>query len=247
MICYTRNFEDVILQRVLADVEQGVYVDVGASYPVRDSNTYALYQKGWRGVALEPLPYLAAWQQARPDDIFLNAAAGCEPGSVELSVYGMCEQLTTGSSETVSHLRTTGMTPHRNISAPVLTLDEVIADHLAGKPLHLLSIDVEGMESEVLAGLDLSVHRPWVMIIEATRPRTQIPAHDKWEPALLAAGYLFAYFDGVNRFYLAQEQQHLFSRFALPPNVFDQFITAAQIDLLEQVARLRRQGTVRAG
>ena len=46
MICYTRNFEDVLIQRAFADIEQVFYVDVGACLPVADSNTYGLYTSG---------------------------------------------------------------------------------------------------------------------------------------------------------------------------------------------------------
>ena len=54
-ICYTRNFEDVILQRVFENMPEGCYVDVGASAPVIDSNTYALYTRGWRGICIDPM------------------------------------------------------------------------------------------------------------------------------------------------------------------------------------------------
>ena len=62
MISYSSNFEDVILQRVFADIAQGSYIDVGASLPIEESNSFALYQKGWRRIAIEPLPYRQAWQ-----------------------------------------------------------------------------------------------------------------------------------------------------------------------------------------
>ena len=55
--------------------------------PMADSNTYALYKKGWRGVAMEPLPYQEFWAQARPEDIFLNAAAGEKTGYLTLQVF----------------------------------------------------------------------------------------------------------------------------------------------------------------
>src|SRR3989344_4003459 len=151
MICYTRNFEDVILQRVLADIDQGHYVDVGASTPVYDSNTFALYQKGWRGVAIEPLPMCQPWwQQTRPADIFLSVAVSSQPGQLTLHVYDKTEQISSGSSETLAHWQRHGVQPSHSIEVPVLTLNQIIADHLPGKPLLLLSIDGEGMEAEDL-------------------------------------------------------------------------------------------------
>ena len=44
---------------------------------------------------------------------------------------------------------------------------------------------------------------------------------DEWEPILLANRYVFAYFDGLNRFYVREEEAGLTRRFQLPPGVFD--------------------------
>ena len=243
MISYTRNFEDVILQRVLADVPQGWYIDVGASAPAGDSNTCALYQKGWRGVAIEPLPHFPKmWRQIRPEDVFLSAAVGEQAGRTTLHVYDKYSQVSSCLSDTVDHNRQRhGVQPDRSIEVAVLTLNQVIAEHLPGRPLHLLSIDVEGMELQVLRGLDLTRHRPWVLVLEAVLPGTQTPNHQAWEPYLLAANYWMAYFDGANRFYLAQEQRHLLGRFALPPNVWDNFVPAAQYQMREQIAQLQAE------
>jgi FkbM family methyltransferase len=210
--------------------------------PVNDSNTFALYQKGWRGVAIEPLPsYQKAWQQARPNDLFLNAAAGSEPGQLTLRIYGQTQQLSTGSPEMVAHWNQHGNNPTQSVEVPVVVLNQVLAEHYAGKPLHLLSIDVEGMEHEVLKGLDLTQHRPWVVVVEATLPGCTVPTHQAWEPSLLGSGYLMVYFDGANRFYLANEQRHLLGRFALPPNVWDGFVMARQMELQLEVDRLKNQ------
>jgi FkbM family methyltransferase len=241
MISYCRNFEDVILQRVFAGVADGCFVDVGASMPIVDSNTYALYQKGWRGVAVEPLPYKQFWEQARPGDVFLNAAVGEQAGSLTLQVFENTTQISTADQATLENWKLGGVHPSHSIEVPTLTLDRLISDHVPGRPLHLLSIDVEGMELSVLRGLNLRVHRPWVVVLEATVPGCALPAHESWEPMLTHADYRMAYFDGVNRFYLAQEQIALMEFFALPPNVWDNFVTAELLELRSEVARLRAE------
>jgi FkbM family methyltransferase len=241
MICYARNFEDVILQRVFAAVPDGCFLDVGASLPVNDNNTYALYQKGWRGVAMEPLPYQTYWQDARPEDVFLNAAVGDKSGTLTLQVFDEMQQISTGLSETVAYWALNGTKPSRSVEVPMLTLDQVIAEYLPDLPLHLLCIDVEGMELQVLKGLNLRKHRPWVVVVEATVPGSQLPTHQHWEPMLLEAGYLMSYFDGLNRFYLAQERHSLQGLFALPPNIWDGFVTASQLEMQAEIARLKEQ------
>ena len=174
-------------------------------------------------------------------DLFLHAAAGSEPGRLTLQVYDHAQQISSGSPEAVAHWSRHGKNPTQSVEVPVVVLDQVIAEHWAGKPLHLLCIDVEGMEHEVLKGLNLGRHRPWVVVVEATLPGCTVPSHHAWEPGLLDAGYLMVYFDGANRFYLANEQRHLLGRFALPPNVWDGFVMAKQMELQLQVDQLRGQ------
>jgi len=242
MICYTRNFEDVMLQRVFADVPKGNYLDVGASLPVEDSNTYALYQQGWRGVAMEPLPLEKFWRQNRPEDVFLNVAVGAQPGNVTLHVFDAA-QLCSAMPDTVVHWAQHGREPLGNIQVSCVTLNQVVDEHLPDHELHILSIDVEGMEHEVLKGLDLSRHRPWVIVLEVVLPGSTTQSPHSWEPDLLAAGYLDAYFDGVNRFYLARERGHLLERFSLPPNVWDGIVLASQLALQQENENLKAELT----
>src|SRR3954447_19461381 len=50
MFSYAQNAEDVVLRRTFSGVEDGFYVDVGASSPVEDSVTLHFYERGWNGV-----------------------------------------------------------------------------------------------------------------------------------------------------------------------------------------------------
>jgi hypothetical protein len=90
--------------------------------------------------------------------------------------------------------------------------------------VHFLKIDVEGMEQEVLAGLSLDRYRPWILVIEATQPNTAVDVSQAWEKRVLGAGYRLVYRDGLNRFYLSEEQMSRVPAFDVPPNVFDDFI-----------------------
>ena len=69
-----------------------------------------------------------------------------------------------------------------------------------------LKVDVEGFEKEVLNGNEWSSLRPWVVVVEAMVPNTQIENHAEWEGILLGANYAFAYADGLNRYYVAEER-----------------------------------------
>lgn len=240
-IYYTRNFEDVMLQRVFANLYNGCYVDVGAFAPIVDSNTYALYTQGWRGICIDPMPkYVTEWSTVRPGDIFINAALGELPGETTFHIYEPALQISTTSAKIKSHWMRSGIDPSHSVTVPVRTLNDVLDEYLAGRTLHLVSIDVEGMEEEVLKGLDLQRYRPWLMVLEATTPGTPEPNHDVWEPMLLNNGYRIVYFDGVNRFYLAEEKLHLQRFFRLPPNVWDNLVPFRQLQLEQRIQELER-------
>jgi hypothetical protein len=88
----------------------------------------------------------------------------------------------------------------------------------------------------VLEGADWGRWRPRVVVIEATVPMSATPNHEQWEHLLLDAGYLFATFDGLNRFYVRPEDQGLAQLLRTPVNVFDDyrpFAHAAQVAGLE--------------
>jgi hypothetical protein len=124
------------------------------------------------------------------------------------------------------------------IEVPIWTLAQVVADHVAG-PVDFLKVDVEGFEREVLAGTDWSRFRPRVVVMEATVPKSDEPAHEAWEPMLFDVGYRFAMFDGLNRFYARADEPALLEMFAIPANVLDDFVPYAwahQADQAQQWA-----------
>ena len=89
------------------------------------------------------------------------------------------------------------------------------------------------IEESVIRGIDLSAWRPWVIIAESTKPRSTEQVHHGWEPLLLQSGYVFCLFDGLNRYYLAQEHEELAELLSFPPSVFDQpYVTPSHAKLL---------------
>ncbi len=108
----------------------------------------------------------------------------------------------------------------------VVTLESVLRAHVP-PAFDLLKVDVEGAEAAVLASADLSYWRPSAIVIEATLPNRPTPNHYMWESSVLAAGYQFALFDGLNRFYARNDLPELAERLSVPANVFDRWIPAA--------------------
>ncbi len=231
---YAQNFEDVLLWRALRGVEAGFYIDVGAAHPDTDSVTRAFYDRGWRGINVEPgAEDFRRLRAARPRDTNLPVAAGATAGPATLfAVPGTgLSTLDAGTARACAGL---GMEV-REVTVPVETLAELCRRH-APPVIHFLKVDVEGAERAVLAGADFASHRPWIVLVEATRPMSTEEAHAEWEPILLGAGYRHAWFDGLNRFYLAAEHHEaLAAHFRVPPNVFDDFVRVSDTDWARRI------------
>ena len=85
-VTYAQNFEDVILWRALKHIDRGFYVDCGAYDPTRHSVTKAFYDRGWRGINIEPiLSLLQEFVVQRPLDA--NLAIAISDGSDGAEFY----------------------------------------------------------------------------------------------------------------------------------------------------------------
>lgn len=222
MISYAQNFEDVMLERCFRHQTEGFYIDVGAWDPTRDSITRHFYERRWRGINVEPSPHhFAAFPAARPRDINLNTALGAGAGTVVFHEFAGTPLSTTHSAY-ARNFEKLGMT-RRELSVPVTTLRAVCEAHVDGA-VDFLKVDVEGDELNVIAGGGWETWRPRVVLVEALSPYVRAPTWHAWEGLLLSQRYLFVYFDGLNRFYVREEDRALAEHFASPPNLFDQFV-----------------------
>lgn len=218
---FAQNFEDVILWRALGHVSSGIYIDVGAHHPDIDSVSKAFHDRGWRGVHVEPGPDLAQLlREKRPGDVVIQAIV-----AMDRAIHPFYETpgggLSTADREVADH-HFRGGVPLKATTAVSVTLDEVL-DQAPGDEIHWLKIDVEGFEEQVLRSWQKSTRRPWIVVVEATYPKTRLPTYDRWESLILSKGYSFAYDDGLNRFYLSDRHQDLHEFLREPPNVFDEF------------------------
>jgi len=221
LISYAQNFEDVILMRALKDVVEGAYVDVGAHDPIVNSVSLAFYQRGWRGVHVDPSPEAAAALRAsRPDEITIQAAVSTQSGAIVLTAFEGTG-LTTGIPD-FARLHEEARWVSSKLVAETVTLAAVL-ERLEGQEIHWLKIDVEGMENDVLQSWGDSEIRPWIVVAESTIPMSQQENFSEWEPHLLQRGYIFVYFDGLNRYYVHDSHQELTSSFGPGANYFDDF------------------------
>lgn len=238
-ISYAQNGEDILLDRFFG-ARTGTYVDIGAHHPVYDSNTCFFYERGWHGVNIEPLPALhRLFRELRPRD--LNLAVAVSDANGELPFYEIpdCSGLSTLAEEIAARHSAAGCRVAEGRVA-VRTLARLIGEYNIAPP-DFLSIDVEGHEERVIAGMPLDRWRPAVLVVESTRPLSTVCCHQAWEPVLLGHGYLLAAFNGVNRFYVHADLADRLERLRVPVNVLDNYERLETVLLRRQVAELQSQ------
>ena len=218
MVSYAGSAEDVMLRRFFGDQASGFFVDVGAHDPVVGSVTHHFALSGWQGINIEPLPaFFQRLVEARPNDINLNVAVSQAFGTLDLIVNKTEPGLSTMTQELADGYERAGHHLER-IRVPTRPLADIVREHCADRTVDFLKVDAEGHELEILRGVDLSVWRPRVVLIEAGyKPEV-------WAPILVNARYVLAGSDLWNRYYIRVEEEERAGLLRCPANVCDRYI-----------------------
>ncbi|HZP76245.1 MAG TPA: FkbM family methyltransferase [Pseudolabrys sp.] len=140
----------------------GYFVEVGANEPRKESQSWHLEQAGWIGVLIEPQPDLAeTLRRERRAKVFAVACSRPEQAGRSMRLY-----VAGAFSSFDADLAVTGVKAASAIDVPVRTLDDVLAEAQAPRPLDFLSIDVEGHEIDVLGGFDFACWKPRLILLE---------------------------------------------------------------------------------
>jgi FkbM family methyltransferase len=230
IISYSQNAEDVRLWRAFRTIEGGFYVDIGAADPRVDSVTHLFYEHGWSGINVEPSPCFDSLQRARPRDVNLRVAVGESEGSVPFFLTYPYLGLSTVDRSTHAHVPG-AVERIDEVSVPQRRLDSILREYAGERTIHFLKVDVEGAERQVLASSDWSSFRPVVVLVESIESLSTTSTHEDWEGTLVDAGYRFAAFDGINRFYVDLRHEDLAPILAYPVSALDGFVRAALRDL----------------
>lgn len=200
LVYYGQNREDLVLLAFFPKQKKGYYVDVGACDPIKYSVTKLFYEKGWRGINIEPQSRaFEALKSDRPRDINENIGVSDKQGTITLREYEN-ESLSTSNKKVQKAYHDSEH--YRNIKytdreIEVYTLKQVFEKNKVAS-IQFLKVDVEGSEYEVMKGNDWNKYRPEVICIEAN----VYADNSKWQSLLRKNNYQKVFFDGLNEYYV---------------------------------------------
>jgi FkbM family methyltransferase len=219
-LSYAQRLEDYHLACAFRGEATGFYVDVGGGHPVADNVTYWFYLQGWSGLVVEPQESLwERYRALRPRDTAVCSLVGRRSGEADFHVVERFHGLSTMVEHHARQAERFGAA-YATVRRPVATLAQLCEAHGVAR-IDVLKVDVEGAEADVFAGADWARWRPRVIVAEAIAPNAPDEAWRAWDGDLLARGYRFALFDGLNRFYVAAEETGLLDRMPREPAPWD--------------------------
>jgi len=171
-LSYAQCGEDVIVAAILAELHpaKGTYLDVGAFQPIISNNTYLLYQRGYRGVLVEPnVDLIPMLRSNRPGDTVLNVGVGLsEESAADYYCMSNWQWNTFNRDHAERCVRETGgkVKIERVVQMPLIPINRIMTEHFTGEGPDFLSIDIESLDLAVLRTMDFSRFRPKVISTE---------------------------------------------------------------------------------
>ena len=192
---YSQFGEDLIVQSLCKDTH-GTYVDVGTYHPVLYSNTYALYKKGWCGLAVDPNVRLKPlYRLLRPRDTFISAGVGLEGGSTYY-MFSDGAYNTFNAESAATYKKLPWLHYLGSVESRILPLSQIVRDNHI-QEIGFLNIDVEGNDLSVLQSYDWSV-RPKIIAIESSDFNPDTPQKSEIYTLLRSKNYRLVALSGVS-------------------------------------------------
>lgn len=171
---YSQVGEDRIIEYFLnqLNITKPIYLDVGANHPVKGNNTYFFYTQGGHGVLVEPDPSLHSLiGKSRPNDKLITSGVALqEEEEADFYIYAKkYNGWNTFSSEEVEVRKKNGIDIERKIKVPLVNINDIIENNFDNNSLDILSIDVEGLDEEIIRSLNFEKYSPKVICIESIR------------------------------------------------------------------------------
>jgi FkbM family methyltransferase len=210
---YSQVGEDLQIAYLLGKQRDVTYIDVGCLWPVDHSNSYFFYERGGSGLCVDPNPTIGlAYREKRPRDTFVNCSVGSTAGSLEYVMH-QNPVFNTFSRERAERVKRQAAKRKGGgrVEIGVETIDikplsQIIEEtgvlERSDGNVDFISIDVEGLELEVVQGIDFDRVRPRLIVTEQIGSRGDPVEHSPVAGHLLGLGYSVAAFTGHDLFFM---------------------------------------------
>jgi FkbM family methyltransferase len=166
-LSFSQSGEDKVYTHFVDVSKKGFYIDIGANEPINLSNTFFLYNKGWRGITIDAdLDLIKQHRKIRIKDRAICAALAAEHGEREFFQFEH-SAYNTLNEEVYNHVKT-GLKVVKSETISTVPLNHILIENNDFIPaeIDLLSIDVEGLDFEIIRSLDFDRFSPKFVIIE---------------------------------------------------------------------------------
>jgi len=164
---YSISNVDLVIDRMFANIDKGIYVDVGCNHPIKFNNTYLLYRRGWRGINIDfDSKSIKEFKKYRPKDYSVEKIVSNDEEMKDIYIYHERSAINTLSKDLVNYRKNK---PKEIAKGRSTTLGKIIDESpFKGKKINLISIDIENHEYEVLKDFDFGKYKIDVIVTEWT-------------------------------------------------------------------------------
>lgn len=165
-LTYSYDCEDLILEKII-NYKNGFFVDVGAHDPIKHSNTFLLYKKGWSGINIDANPLaIKKFTDKRKNCINLNMGVSDKEGSFKFYVSEN-PLLSSFDKTKVEEAENKWNFSFKEKIIKTYRLESILDQYLESDiKIDLLNIDVEGLELEILKSNNWEKYAPSIIVVE---------------------------------------------------------------------------------
>lgn len=168
-ISFAKSGDDIQLHKLIKNNSPGAYIDIGCWHPIKASNTYYFYLRGWKGICIDPNPELKSiFNKYRKNDVFVNAAISDIDKTLKYySLHKAYDSMNTVKIDFIKYHNLENQIKN-TVEIPSISLKSVLDQNLLKTDrLDFFDIDVEGFDIEVLKSNDWKIYRPKIIMIES--------------------------------------------------------------------------------
>lgn len=189
---YSQFGEDLILSSFFSEenLKKGFYIDIGSYHPEQYSNTNIFYKKGWSGINIDARPgSMNVFNIKRRRDVNLEIGVSKNGGDLYFFIFEE-GALNTFSEELANKYKSLGYKMIEKRIVKTSKLGDILDTYLPkSQKIDFMSIDVEGVDVDVLESNNWDLYKPRYLLIEMHGVRFADMENSKFYLFLNSIGY----------------------------------------------------------